>query len=83
MLHIGRSAALTLLAVAFTLVINVVNNLTFLHRNDVAKMVYGKKDINVTFAGMLHSVAALISPPLRELMPKKAMCCRSSSCRNR
>jgi hypothetical protein len=51
MLYVGRSAALTLLAIATTLTINVVNNLQFVKRSPVAISVYGKTDITVTFAG--------------------------------
>lgn len=36
-----------------TLVITVVNNLTYFHRSEFARTAYGKKDINVTFAGEL------------------------------
>ena len=51
LLFVGRPAALALLASVMTLVITVVNNLTYFHRSPVAQTVYGKRDINVTFAG--------------------------------
>lgn len=50
---VGRGAALTLLAIATTLTINVVNNLTYLHKSDFAKTAYTKRDIDVTYAGAL------------------------------
>lgn len=55
----GRPAALALLASAMTLVITVVNNLTYFHRSPVAQTVYGKRDLNVTFAGELSALAQL------------------------
>jgi hypothetical protein len=53
MLSVGRPAALTLLAIATTLTINVVNNLQFVKRSPTAISVYGKRDIDVTFTGTL------------------------------
>ena len=51
-LHVGRPAALALLAVALTLVITVVNNLTYFHKSEFARTAYGPTDINVTYAGL-------------------------------
>lgn len=51
-LHVGRAAALTLLAIACTLTITVVNNLVFFHKSETARTVYGARDIDVTLAGM-------------------------------
>ena len=48
---VGHGAALTLLAIATTLTINVVNNLTLLHKSDFARTAYGKKDVDITLAG--------------------------------
>lgn len=53
LLHTCRPAALTLLAIAATLTINVVNNLVFLHKNPTAQQVYGLRHIDVTLAGAL------------------------------
>jgi hypothetical protein len=50
---VGRNAALTLLAIATTLTINVINNLQFMQKNDFAKAAFTKEIINVTYAGAI------------------------------
>jgi len=64
---VGRNAALTLLAIATTLTINVINNLQFMQKNDFAKAAFTKEIINVTYAGALslhqHPACSTVNNP--------------------